>query len=526
MAVRSFKHHGIFPARAQPALRENEPARAREFRPGLASSRAGPFLAQAMICAVLTGMLVAAASIRWAALAFWLMLGVLLLRSTFMRRTKEVLALLIALAPFVSLLRSFALYNIVIMLFGGGLFLHFFHSPGIRHQILRGCPWLKGMFLYVTLYYLLSLVDTHDYAINLRLFELALSVLALIALGRDPALLGAALLGMIFCACAVGATMLAHLHSNSVTRLGIIVIEGHTLGNPTQLGLPLAFGFLALVLDGGRWLNLHSRPFTRLLMLAPTLPLLALTTSRSAWLVAAGGLLINLIFGRRQHLKMALIVGLGILAFQLVLLSPQGNSLRHGLDRTFGASRSNSNRTSGRSDQWLVAWRAFTQSINSVVLGHGPGLGPDIYARYSTEVEGVKYAIGRRVALHSLFMQIAVETGLLGLAAVCGWLALMGFKLLPETRRSRAVLPLASFMGYLFITISVSGNDINSGAFLGTALLGITRIPKTGESVHHGESGTLAANPGGKFLGSRPAMTARTRRSISAILPLRSGRYR
>jgi O-antigen ligase len=189
---------------------------------------------------------------------------------------------------------------------------------------------------------------------------------------------------------------------------------------------------------------------------------------------------------------MLLIIALGLLAFQAVLVSPYGRSLKKGLDRTFSESRTASQRTSGRSDQWRVSYYAFMESLTTVMIGHGPGNGAEVYANYSREVGGVKYAVGKKVALHSLFMQMAVEAGCLGLFLLAFWLFLLFVKILGWTFTHRAVLPLVCFCGYVFVVITVSGNDVNSGILLGLAFLGTMLVPvkkPTGRPVTRVESG-------------------------------------
>ena len=50
---------------------------------------------------------------------------------------------------------------------------------------------------------------------------------------------------------ALAAALLPHLETTGSDRLGIVVLEGRSFGNPIQLGLPLALIFLALVVDRG-----------------------------------------------------------------------------------------------------------------------------------------------------------------------------------------------------------------------------------------------------------------------------------
>jgi O-antigen ligase len=428
------------------------------------------YLFQVLLCAVPAAGLLASGRASLAGYYFWGMFGLVLLITALRGRCDEMLALLISLAPFINLLRSFAFYNVIVTLFGGAGLYYFVLSSGTCARACKRFPLLVGMFVCIAIYYALSVFNTAEYFANLRLFELVFTIFFVLLLSRTPALLGAALIGLIVCAWGVGISMLPHLGSGS--RLGIISLNGYTLGNPTQLGIPLAFGFLALIVDRGRWLRLDSKPAWRWLMLAVTLPLLALTTSRSSWLVAAGGVFLCTLIDGKQRLKMLMIVAIAAIAVQAVLISPFGLSLKKGIERTFGEEKSVSHRTSGRSDQWKVASYVFTRSFENFLFGYGAGRSPQVYAAYSAEVPGVKYAIGKKVAFHSLFMQIAVDVGLIGLLLLTIGLAIAFFKIAFRLSSQRSIFPLICFLAYVFIVITVSGNDINSGIFLGIALLG------------------------------------------------------
>ncbi|EEF63164.1 O-antigen ligase family protein [Pedosphaera parvula] len=467
-AIRYWNPPGLPSALIVSATRT--PAKAASFNPT-------PILAQVLFCVLLTGGVLATGRARLAGIVFWGALGLILVRQFVWGGSLKVLCLLIGTAPFINLLRGFALYNIVILLFVAALTYHMISRPGEMRLIWRKASLLKPMFVCIAAFYALSLFNTRDYSVNLRLFELALTLMVLLILGQNPVALGTALTANLVSAWVVGFSLLSQMNSSSVARLGMIVMDGQTLGNPIQLGLPLAFGFLALIIDRGYWLNLQHRPVLRYCMLVPTLPLLALTTSRSAWLVAAGGIMVTFLAGKKQRIIMLMTIALGFLAFQAVLLSPYGKSLKKGLDRTFSERRTASQRTSGRSDQWRVSYYAFTESPVTMLIGHGPGRGAEVYADYSHEVGGVKYAVGKKVALHSLFMQVAVEAGCLGLSLLGLWLFLIFIRITRQTLLHRAMLPLACYFGYLFVVITVSGNDVNSGILLGLALLGSMVVP-------------------------------------------------
>lgn len=428
-------------------------------------------IALALLCVLPTCGLLALAQVTHAAhaffLAFLLVGGVLALRD----RGDMLLGLLIGLAPFISLLRGrgHVFYNVVTILFAVCLLYYWLRSPALTERRLRGCPILIGLFLFSALYYALSFWFTRDYSKNLRLFELCFTVLAVVLIGRNPRILGTALLVMAFSACAIGLAMLPHHHAAG--RLGMIVIGGAVLGNPVQLGVALALSFLALTIDSGRWVNLPKNRFAKWLLWIPTTALLALTTSRVAWLIAVGGLCFAVILGNRQRMRVLLAVAVAGLVLHLALMSPYGEGFRRGIERTFSEEKSLGSRTSGRSDQWLVAWHAATAAWERFLCGYGPGRGPSVYAAVSEQVEGIHYAVGREAALHSLLMQVLVEAGMVGALAVVAGLGVALWQGIGWARRHRLLFPLVCLLSYGFVILTVSGNDTNSGTALGVALL-------------------------------------------------------
>lgn len=436
-------------------------------------------LAQVLLVALPTSALLAAGKASWAGLFCWALFGVLLLRLAWLGKRHEILCLLIALTPLIDLLRRFASYSIIAVLLGGGLAYYYSRSPGTLLRTLRKYPMGKQLFVFVSLYYLFSLVITQQYAANLRLFELAFAVLIVLTIGRDRDILCAALLGMLISSWGVGIAMLQHINSLSAERLGMIEVEGHTLGNPASLGMPLALGFLALSIDQGRWLGMQSRPLLNCLLFIPTSALLALTTARVAWLIVAVGLVTSLFFGRRTGIRTLVILGSGALALMITLISPYASFLQKGVDRTFGDGRTVRQRSSGRSDQWIVTYHAVTQSAGSLLHGYGPGVGPAVYAKYSRMVEGIQYGVGREAALHSLFMQVAVETGLLGLVPLLVWFLVALLRIVRWMGRHGDLFPLVCFLGYLCICATVTGHGTVSGVFLGVGLLATLRRPHT-----------------------------------------------
>lgn len=423
-----------------------------------------------LVAGIPAASLLAAGNPQSGGACFWVLFG--LFFSWLLLGGKPVAAAALALGttPFMNLFRQFAFYNVVVSIFG--LLLVLLHSRGTAEarRNITGNVYVQGLIAYMGIYYLVSWVITGVYSNNLRLMEFAFSATCLVWVSRDRAALVTSLLAVMASSCLVGCGMLPH--NDSVGRLGMAIVNGMVLGNPVQLGLPLALSFLALCVDRGSWMGLERRPKIRAVLVLVVALLLALTTSRIAWFVAALGVISVLLFGQGQRLRIVALVVVAGIAIQLALLTRYGEALQKGYERTFGDDRDVGKRSSGRSDQWLVAYEAFTSSAQNALVGCGPGNGPQAYAEYSMRAMEADFHAGDKMALHSLFMQVGVEAGLLGLVPLGLWLALALQRVLQYTKRLGLMLPAICFCSYILIVTTVSGNDTISGAFLGLGLTG------------------------------------------------------
>jgi O-antigen ligase len=429
-------------------------------------------------CILPASLLLALGKATFAGWYFWGAFAVLFLRHGLIGNTTDLLALIVAVSPTANILRSFSpAYILPTLLLLAALILQGFRAKS--HEAIWGIltryPFATGVFVFSLLYYAFSLIFTGEYEINLRFFEFFFAIVIMLILAQDRVRLGGALLGMGLCAWAVGLSMLPYVTSTAAERLGVIVAEGRYLGNPVTLGVPLAIFIIALLVDQGRWVGLEKKLIVRFGLLLPTVVLLSLTNSRGSWLVVVSAILLSLLLGRRSRIAVVASIGLAAIVVLLMLLTPYGEILRTGFDRTFGEERSVDRRTTGRADQWVLGYYLLTVSPDRTLFGYGPGLGPDIYARYSRELQGVTFAVGERMAWHSLYLQVAVETGLLGLAPLLVWLALALVRIFSWTLRAGAILPLACFVGYIMITLTVSGQDTNAGVLMGIGLFGTVR---------------------------------------------------
>ena len=429
-------------------------------------------VALVLICTLPTAVLLAAGRLQLAADCFWAVFLAIVGALILFRRHETLLSLIIGVIPWLSLLRGsgFMFYNVNAVVLAVGALHYLVRAPQVVVATGRGCRLAVCLIVGAGIYYALSLARTGDYARNLRMFEFGLAVWCVLLAGRNRFVLGSGLLGLIFAAVAAGLALLPH--NGLIGRLGIAVIEGSVVGNPVQLGMALALVCLAMLVDRGHWLAWIEARWWNGCWLVIAAILLVLTTSRAAWLVTSCGLLLTAMFGRNQRVRSVLLAGMVPVCVLVALAGPFGTGLRDGLHRTFSEERDMTGRTSGRSDQWRVAGRAVTMSPLRLLCGYGPGTGPTVYAKASDEVADVRYAVGRKAEWHSLFLQVLVETGLVGLTFLVVWLAVAFARVVAGLRRTGRLLPLVCFSGYVLTILTVSGNDTIAGTMLGIALLG------------------------------------------------------
>ena len=375
------------------------------------------------------------------------------------------LALTVGVLPGLSLFRDLFLYNSVILVYSVVVFGLLLRSRHHMREMWRA--GFAGVLYICVLYWGVSYVITGDYSANLRLLELTLSAAALVLLISHPIQLASALFSLTLGLVAWGLAFLPYGH-----RLGLATIGGVQLGNPITFGLPLAFMFTLLVADQGKLLLLQRNAWIRLLLTLVVGAFLLLSTSRGSWLVAASSVAMVLLFKRYDRriaiVGIVLMLGVGLLLLQ----TSRGADFAAGLQRTFSEERSLRNRTSGRSDQWMLLPVALH---DHPVLGFGPGRGPSVYAKYSLLDPDVHFRRGVEMRWHSLYLQVAIETGALGVLVLTTLFFLLFRSNIRAWRYTGDVAPMLGAIGFALLALTVSGMDAASGLFLGLGLSAVGR---------------------------------------------------
>jgi len=383
-------------------------------------------------------------------------------------RPERIACLLIALAPWLNLLKGAVLYSgVPVVYLGAACLVLFGRSAG--NGVANPPRTLSRVLLVLAgAYYGFSFALTLNPRENIRVLELACPVVLVVEMSGVRGMVKTAVAGFFCSALAVGFAAVPHIASESAHRLGIIATDELAIGNPFGLGTPLALGVLALSLDRGRWLSVDRSTVLRWILLVPAVLLLALSTSRAGWLITSAGLLGGALIAGRQRWRLVLAISAVVAIGFMLSLSPWAEPFQRGWNRTFTKDRDAS---SGRADQWKVFVRAIVDSPRSLCAGYGPGDNSWIYRRFSMEVQGIANPGGQAV-FHGLLMHVGIALGLLGLTTVLGWEVLALRSTVAGFFHTREAFPLMCFVGFLLGSLTVTGFDPISGTFLGIGLGG------------------------------------------------------
>lgn len=395
--------------------------------------------------------------------ARWLFgtITIFVIADVFFRAPPADLVLVIGAMPALSLLRDLFFYNAILVLMAIPLANLVLRSPNDLRRLRSA-----GMRVFAFLsffYWLVSFALSADYSRNLRIGEMVLGAAAILVLAPRRQMLATSMLGVLITLIAIG---LAFLGLSD--RLSYAVVDGVLLGNPVAYGVPLAMVLALCVADNGRWIMLQRKPGVRLTVCVIAGILLLLSTSRASWLAAAVDVLLVVILSGGQRKFVLTSLAVLVIATVAVMQTSGGASLQGWFHRTFSPDRSLLQKTDGRSDQWILF---------PVVMAHappwgfGPGRGREIYAKYSLLDDKVRFQRGNDMAWHSLYLQIGIELGALGLAALVillgrtAWIAYRHWTLTSE------LMPLLGVMSFLIVAGTVSGMDPFAGMFLGFGLV-------------------------------------------------------
>lgn len=316
-----------------------------------------------------------------------------------------------------------------------------------RHRMLL---WLIGLSIA---YWWLSFLWTGTYSANLRTLDLALTVSIIYLLSKQGDVLK-----VVFTGTAISVVFLAFAMAPYSERLGMAVVDDVSIGNPIHMGLGAGLIFILITADGGRWLYTGRGKLGRAALWLSSLICLLLSTSRGGWLMVGVVLLVLCVSVPRERKK---ILGTAIMIALVtcgLMLSGHGYSVTKYYDKVASSDRTLSQKTTLRSDQWITVGRILE---DSPILGAGLGQGYNANVEYGSQ----------HFVFHSLYLQIAAETGAAGLVVLFLFLGRILVDARRHLRMAGEAMPLLGIVAFMIVGLSVTGFDPLSGLYLGLAML-------------------------------------------------------
>jgi ribosomal protein S18 acetylase RimI-like enzyme/O-antigen ligase len=425
-------------------------------------------LGQMMIATVPALIFVAQENPRWGGIWVYVVLLAIVGHRVLMGEPAKLAVAVVGSLPVLMLLREYFSYNLMVVIMAGALAFWCAAKPRETAPLWTNVH-MRWMLVWTVAYWLVSLCLTWDYTANLRILEMAFSAALVFLLAIRRSYLRTALLGV-----SLNAIVICIALWPFGDRLGMASIAGHRIGNPITLAIPLALGFTLSIADRGRWLGIQQTRGVRYLFSLLLAALLLFTTSRGGVGIAAGCVLLLLCLGRGQRLQTIGIVGTVVMVVPLMLFTSRGEYLKQWYERTVSTDRTLVQQSSGRTDQWLLFPRILSASP---VWGHGPGLGAAQYAQYSVFDDRIEYRSGEAADWHSLYLQLGVEAGLIGLLSIAVLLSFLLIACSTHLRSTAEIVPLLGLAGFVVVTLTVSGMDAVSGIFLGLAFTSMRISP-------------------------------------------------
>lgn len=379
------------------------------------------------------------------------------------RNIPAFVALTVSTLPALSYTREFFFYNSVVFLLGLGLVFWVTHSPKEGFKLWDN-HLIRWFFIAGILYWVVSVILTGQYSANLRVMEMVCAAGSIYLLALYPRYLASALFGLGLSVFSIAMGMIG-----LGDRLGMADIGGESMGNPISFGVPTALVLLLAMADNGKWLFLQNSKIIRNGLIAMCGIFLLLSTSRGSWVVAFVGIVVAVFYQSQQRRK--IFVALLIMGCVLagVLQTKSGEKAFVWFERATDSERTLSQKTTGRFEMWALFPKVLE---DSPIWGVGPGRGPKAYADYSWVDNSVTFAKGKEMLWHSIYLQVGVETGLIGLTILAIFFGRLLFKTVIYRKLTGLVIPLIGIVGYLTIGLSVPALDGNSGIYLGLAFLG------------------------------------------------------
>lgn len=376
-------------------------------------------------------------------------------------------SLIFAFSPFIGFLRQNIIsYNGISFILIFTIILWIYKNNSTALLVLRSKRVL-GVFVFFMLFILYGVLIGSPLERFMKYFETALAIVVFSMYLRDTSYFRKYAPNFILSSI----LLVLALAQNASTRF-IFEDDSSTevKADPSALGIALVFSLLLVVVDDGRWLFLiYKRSVQKIkyLIVLIIFILLVITTSRIGFITLVGTLLIWSFLKLKNAKSFALIFLTGIVGFYYINSSIYASLVEQWVDKTINNQNGIAGATTGRAEQWaMVGEYIDSENLSVIMFGYGPGNGPKFSEKYSLKVNVIDSMYGKAYELHSLYLGVLVEFGMLAFLIFIFFLIKMVFLNFKFSLNGLSDLPIVGSFVYLFYIFSVSGLGIIPGLLI------------------------------------------------------------
>lgn len=409
--------------------------------------------------------------IAGSALTFFL--GISLVLSFFRKNPAGTFTMAIFLfAPFLAFLRQYVIsYNGTSIILLTGLLLWLLKDKGKALMNTLSDKRIIGIFSFVAIFIIYGLFTGTSLDKFMKFVETILAILLFSLVLSDLSFVKKYLAYFIFSSTLIVLSLLQHIDSRFIFESNDEVFKA----DPSAYSIGLVLVAFFLLEENGQWVftrisrNVNLIRYTLLILV---ITLLFLTTSRIGFFTLIGSYMIFMPVSRVGIKRMIPLIIVIFLSVVIISNSRYAEVSEKWFNKTFKNEQGIAGASTGRYDQWkMAAFYIAKDDPLKVLFGYNPGKGPEFSRKYSTLVKVIPSMKGGGYVLHSLYLIILVEFGLVPFIILVFFLLKQYRKVFKIYKMYNFSIPLLVLTGYMIYIGSNSGLGIIPAMFISLFLL-------------------------------------------------------
>lgn len=371
----------------------------------------------------------------------------------------------IGFAPFVALLRPFVIsYSGFTMILIIIFLLYFVFARKLIIRVISD----KYIFLFLSLfsfYIIFGLLESVPLISFMKYIEYMIGTVLIATLFLNKEILAEGLVNLIMGTILFSISIVSHMSTRFVMPSGY---GFEITADPSAVGAFIVISLIIVLFDSGKLIYMNNKSNIKNILIFLLFVFLILSTSRTNAVVVSLLLIIYAFSQSKKFFKYALLF-IPIMILSYSLLSPEDKARIEIMyvDKLNTNDRSLDQLTTGRSDQWAISmYHIYDTSWKNKLFG--TGIGNKTFYRDALKKYGMKLhleSVGRAYVLHSLYLIIAVEMGII---AFIYFVILLLYKLFENYKLFRVGfhVPLYFTLAYIITIFANQGIGILGAIFI------------------------------------------------------------